>query len=56
MTGFVLQGHIFGRTTIFTQKWLVNFTSNYKETASNIELNVKFWSIILTINKYLIQI
>ncbi len=31
-----------GFTTIFTHKLLVNFTNNYKDMASNIELNVKF--------------
>lgn len=29
---------------IFTQKLLVNFTHNYKEMASNSELNMKVWS------------
>ncbi len=33
-----------GIETNFTKKFLVNFTSNFKELASNIELNVKFWS------------
>lgn len=31
-----------GVGTIFTQKLLLNFTNNYKETARNIELNMTF--------------
>ncbi len=32
--------------TIFTDELLLNFTNNYKEMASNTELNVKYWMIL----------
>ncbi len=35
LTKPTLKKNIYGYETIFSQKLLVNFTSNYKETASN---------------------
>ncbi len=46
--------------TIFNQKLLVSLTKNDKETASNTELNVKFWcrktEMVLTFKNQIILV